>query len=561
MTAEARPVAAPTRVSVRRRIYGFGSLFGKTLRDSRRAILIVGGFNAMMVLISGAFIASQWPTEALRAEGVALTTALPAIFTGLYGGSAINADTIGGFTNWRYGLMFFLMPGVWSLIALSGTLVSEMRRGSMDLVAAAPMPRSRIVLEKVGAHVVAMAIAMLIVALVMWGTGLAFGTLPDDEIPALDALSYALLMGLTGLAAGGVAFALAPFVGRGAAAGLAALFLVGSWLINGYAESVPVFETLEPISFVAWSAGHRPIAGIHDPIGLVWPALIAVSGLAIGTVAFVRRDLGEVGAIRLPGLPAWALGIGGPLRRTFGERIGAIFAWGLGIGVYALIIATTSADLQRVIEETPSLRDVMQAAFPNVDLSEPGFGLQLLFVQFGTLVIGFAAAALVGGWASDESEGRLEMLLTTPVPRWRWMVLSGLGTYAAILGVAVVVALVAALGIALAGGDPLTPLVGTFVLALQGWAAAGVGLAVGGLVRPSLAAPAVIVLVAAWLLIDILAPLLELPGWVHDLVLARHYGEPMVGSWDPVGIVAALAIAAIGLGLGAWGFNRRDLRG
>ncbi len=561
MSADVGTIRASTALPLRRRIYGFGSLFGKSLRDSRRAVLIVGGFCALMVLISGAFIASQWPTEQLRAEGVALTTALPAIFTGLYGGSAISADTIGGFTNWRYGLIFFLMPGIWSLMALSGTLVAEMRRGSMDLVAASPITRARIAVEKVGAHVAAMTIAMLAVAVVLWATGLAFGTLPGDAIPLLDALSYALLMGLVALAAGGIAFALAQFVGRGAAAGLAALVLVGSWIVNGYRESVPVFDTLSPISFFTWTADHRPIAGIHDPVALAWPALIAAGGIGLGVLAFVRRDLGEVGALRLPSLPGWMLGVSGPTRRVLGERIGAIVAWGAGIGLYALVIATSSRDLQQVIEESPSLAEIMRAAFPNVDLSDPGFGLQLLFVQIGTLIIGFAAAALVGGWASDESEGRLELLLTTPVPRVRWAILTGLGTYLAIGGVALVVALAAALGVAIVGQDVLTPFAGSFVLALHGVAVAGIGIAVGGLIRPSLAAPAIIVVVVGWLLIEIIAPLLELPDWVGDLVLASHYGEPMVGSWDPVGIVAALGIATIGLGLGAWGFARRDLRG
>jgi ABC-2 type transport system permease protein len=561
MSAEAGAVTAHAPIPVTRRIYGFGSLFGKSLRDSRRAILLVGGFCALMALISAAFIGSQWPTAQLRAEGVALTTALPAIFTGLYGGSAINADTIGGFTNWRYGLMFFLLPGIWSLIALSGTLVGEMRRGSMDLIAASPIPRARIAIEKVGAHVAAMTIAMLIVALVIWTSSLALGTLPGDEIPLTDALSYALLMGLVGLAAGGVAFALAPVVGRGAAAGLAALLLVGSWLVNGYRESIAVFDTLSALSFFSWTANHRPIAGIHDPVSMLWPALIAAGGIGIGIIAFVRRDIGEVGALRLPSLPGWMLGISGPTRRTLGERLGAIGAWGAGIGVYALVIATSSRDLQRMIDETPSLAEMMRAAFPNVDLSDPGFGLQLLFVQFGTLIIGFAAAALVGGWASDESEGRLELLLTTPVARARWAALTGLGTYLAVLGVSIIVALVAALGVALAGDEPLTPLIGTGVLALHGTAAAGIGLAVGGLVRPSLAAPAVIVVVVGWLLIEILAPLLELPDWVGDLVLSSHYGEPMVGSWDPVGVVAAVTIAIVGLALCAYGFSRRDLRG
>jgi putative exporter of polyketide antibiotics len=139
--------------------------------------------------------------------------------------------------------------------------------------------------------------------------------------------------------------------------------------------------------------------------------------------------------------------------------------------------------------------------------------------------------------------------------------LTGLGTYLAVVGVAIIVALVAALGVALAGDEPLTPLIGTGVLALHGTAAAGIGLAVGGLVRPSLAAPAVIVIVVSWLLIEILAPLLELPDWVGDLVLSSHYGEPMVGNWDPVGVIAAMTIAIAGLALCAYGFSRRDLQG
>jgi hypothetical protein len=34
----------------------------------------------------------------------------------------------------------------------------------------------------------------------------------------------------------------------------------------------------------------------------------------------------------------------------------------------------------------------------------------------------------------------------------------------------------------------------------------------------------------------------------------------MLGQWDGVGIVASLVLAVGGVALGAWGFNRRDLR-
>ena len=274
---------------------------------------------------------------------------------------------------------------------------------------------------------------------------------------------------------------------------------------------------------------------------------IIVVATTIGLVAFERRDLGDIGALRLPSRPRWLLGLSGPLTRALGERLNAAIAWGLGVGVYAFIIAVSAEDLARVIAETPTLEEVMRLAFPNADLTEPGFALQVLFVQLGTIFAGFAAAGLVGGWASDESEGRMEMLLTAPVGRFRWMLEAGFGTYLAIAVVALIVGIVTALAIAGTGGDVLTPLAGISVIALYGTAVAGIGLAVGGLFKPSFAAPTVIVVVVGMLLIDILAPILELPEWVTNLSLAHHYGEPMIGSWDPVGIVASLALAIGGL--------------
>jgi len=561
MTADVRPI--PTRLSIplRRRLFGLGSIFGKTLHDSRRAILIMAGFISLLIVISGAFVASTWGTPESRAEGVTLTTALPPIFTGLYGGSAISADTLGGFTNWRYGVLFFVLPGIWSLIALSGTLVSEMRRGSMEFVAGSPATRRRIAVEKLGAHVAAMTIAMLLVALVLWLVGAVFATLPGDEIPVEAATGYALAMGLSALVAGTLAFALAPFVGRGGAAGIAALLLVGSWIVFGYRESVAAFEAILPLSWFSWFADHRPIAGTYD-----WASLVPLAGIvlvagAVGVIAFERRDLGDVGALRLPSRPSWLFGLSGPLTRGLGERTNAAIAWGLGIGVYAFIIAVSAADLQRVVEETPTLEQIMRVAFPNADLSQPGFALQVLFVQLGTLLGGAAAAALVGGWASDESEGRLELLLTAPIARFRWMLESGIGTYLAIVVVALIVGIVTALALAGSGDDVVTPLAGISVIALYGGAVAGIGLAIGGLIRPSLAMPTVVVVIVGMLLIDILGPILELPQIIQDLSLARHYGEPMIGSWDPVGIIASLALAFGGLLIGAWGFSRRDLRG
>jgi len=87
----------------------------------------------------------------------------------------------------------------------------------------------------------------------------------------------------------------------------------------------------------------------------------------------------------------------------------------------------------------------------------------------------------------------------------------------------------------------------------------GVGVAIGGVWRTSLAAEVVAVVVIATYLLDLLAPPLNLPDWVHKLALTAHFGAPMLGSWDVVGVVACLALAIGGTVVGAWGIRRRDI--
>jgi ABC-2 type transport system permease protein len=181
--------------------------------------------------------------------------------------------------------------------------------------------------------------------------------------------------------------------------------------------------------------------------------------------------------------------------------------------------------------------------------------VQLLYV-----VAGFAAVTLVSGWASDETSGRVELLLAAPLSRRSWMLRSGLGVLAAIALMTATLALATGLGAALAGSDALTPMAGTLALGLFAAALAGIGFAVAGLARPSAAAATVAVVVVATYLIDLLVPALDLPQGLHRLALTAHLGQPMAGVWDAAGVVACLVLAVGGLLGGAEAFARRDLR-
>jgi ABC-2 type transport system permease protein len=181
--------------------------------------------------------------------------------------------------------------------------------------------------------------------------------------------------------------------------------------------------------------------------------------------------------------------------------------------------------------------------------------LQLLFI-----VAGLAAATLVSGWASDETTGRLEMVLAAPLARARWAIGAGLGMFGGVAVLTLLLAIGVAIGAAAAGSDAITPFIGTFALGLFALAATGVGLAIGGIFRTSVAAETVALLVVATYLIDIVGEALRWPDWTRQLALTAHMGHPMIGSWDPVGVVTCLVLAIGGMALGAWGIARRDLR-
>ena len=559
--APTRSAAFPApHVPLTRRLYGLGSVFGKTVRDSRLAALLVGGLLVVLVVGGGIAMSSTYGTPETRRELAALTSSLPPVLRGLYG-NPVAVDTLGGFISWHYGAYLALLSGLWSILALSSTLAGEARKGSLDITLAAPGSRRGVALEKLAGHVAALTAAMVAVAFTAWLVGTVAATLPGDAIAPGAAAAFALGVGLKALAAGSVAFALASFIGRGAAAGIAGAVMLGGYLVTSYRTVVPAFDTLAGASWFGWMYDHVPLAGRYEWTGVGLAVIVSVVLLAVGIEAFARRDVAITGGLQIAGLPRFTLGLGGPGRRAFGELLPATLAWGVGLGLYGLVMAASANVFTEELAKSTALTQAVRSLVPGVDVTRMSGFLQYAFIDLGLILVGLAAATLVANRSADETGGRLELLLATPLSRVRWAVASGL---AVCLSIAVLVAVLAgalALGVAAAGDDPVTAVAGTLVLVLYGAALAGVGVAVGGLAGPALAAPTVAALAVGIFLVDLLAPMLDLPAWVRDLSLSSHLGQPMVGTWDVPGMVACLVLAVGGLLVGAWGMQRRDVRG
>jgi ABC-2 type transport system permease protein len=429
----------------------------------------------------------------------------------------------------------------------------------MDMVAAAPFGKRRIAIEKLTAHITGMLIASAFLGITTYAGTHAFGNVAGDALPVEAAVGIALWVGLIGLVSGSVAWALAPFTGRASAAGVAGALLIGGFVISGYSTSVPALEIPAAFSWFKWTAGHLPLAAQYDWLSLVPVAVVAVVLFAVGIIAFDRRDLGSTSAIPAPSLPGALLGVRGPIGRSFGERLTGALGWGIGLAIYAALIAASSRSFSDSLKASPDTYKLLATMFKAYDMASAGGFLQLMYAYMGYLIAGLAAAVFVAGWASDEKDRRLEMLLASPLGRARWAISGGIGVFMAIAVMTAVAMAGVALGVASAGGDIQTPVVGAVIIGLYAAAAAGIGMAVGGVVRNSIAGEVTALFVIVTFLIDFLAPPFNLPDWFHQLALSSHMGQTMVGHWDVAGVAVCLAIAVVGLLLGGYGMQRRDL--
>jgi ABC-2 type transport system permease protein len=554
MTTQAAPLTG--RISPLSRIYGFGSIYGKTIRDSRLAFIIAAGLLGGLALAMGAAIPSAFPTPEARLEIDALIGNMPAEMVTFFG-KPVGLGTFGGYMTWKYGLVFVLVTSVWSILALSSTLAGEARRGSLDIVASAPFGKRRIAVEKLAAHLTMMALALAVLAVMTTISSNVYGDPAlGDPVSPLSSIGFALWLGFNALFFGGLAFALAPVLGRGGAAGVAGIALALLWTANG-------LEVLGPLAVLSpfhWTADHIALTGQYDWPGLALVGVAAAAFMVGGVELFNRRDLGVTAGIGLPALPAGILGVRGPTSRAFGDQLPRAMAWGIGLAAFGATLASLVGPMSDQIAADSNLLNALRTAFPDLDLTAAGGFLQL-FLQLFYIAAGFAAATFVSKWASDEADGRLEEVLATPLPRARWVVAGAIAALLAAAVVTVLFALSIGAGGASGGVSVGTAMLGSTSLGLYAAAVIGVGIAVGGLWRTSLAAEIAAIFVIVTYLIDLLAPPLGLPDWLHQLALTSHLGQPMIGQWDLAGVVACVVLAVGGIAAGAWGLSRRDVRG
>jgi ABC-2 type transport system permease protein len=510
-----------------------------TLRRDRIVLPVCMVIAAGFVILTASSFQGLYPTLADRLH-FAATIRDTQIYEVLYG-PAIGLDTIGGLTAWRTGGSLAAVVGLINLLLVGRHTRAEEERGRTELIRAGAIgPRTPL-----AAALAAVAMFDVAVALVI-GLGLTALGLPFDG---------SFLLGAS-LAAVGLVFASVAAVtaqvteGVRAANGLAAGVLAASYALRAAGDAGD--GTLSWLSPIGWGRETHAFAGDRW-----WPLLLclvtaaALTGLAFRLLS--RRDLGA-GLLRSrPGPPAGSLR--DELALAFRLQRGGLLAWTAGMFLCGVVIGSVGTSAGDLIETSQGVADVLQRS--GGDIVDAFFAS--VFVLLALMGSGYTISSGLR-LRAEETAGHAELLLSTPVARLRWagghLLMAMAGSAAVLLATGLGAGIAYAVGSHDAGQIPR--LTGAALAELPAvWVLGAVVAALFGLLprAASLAWAALGACVVIWLL----GPLLDVPGWVLDVSPFQHVPAVPSAALHAGPLLALIAVAAALTAAGLVAFRRRDL--
>lgn len=555
----------------RRRLAMFRTVWSKTLREYRIAIL---GWGIGLGFLLLAEFASAATLDLASLNNVGQLAKMIRLF-----GETLAFTTPAGYVTFRdFGIFLPLLFSIWTILAGARLVRGEEERGSLELLLSTPCSRLRVLLEKIAALIT----ALVLVALLIAAGGVA-GEVSAHTIVDVTGLLLAVLnLSVLALLFSMFALFLSQVLGSRAAAGWTGLILALSYLLDGTGHIIENAAWLQRFSPFFYYHASKPLLPFYTLAHGFNPGacllLLALSfGFAVASLLlFARRDIG--GFV----LPSWnrhkpvacsAAGSGTleqARRNIFVRTVGlqALRAhmfevgwWIVGlvlcVGWITMLARSMEAPLRDIYANNP----VFYQLFGGHDIgTNAGFLAGAIFAFVPVIMVIFALFQALS-WPGDLESGRLELVLSTPMPRYRIV----LERFGAVLIAAVVIVFVIWFSI-LAGASltdlrvnagnvaaasfgilPLELITVSLVYVLAGRLHSGAILGVVG------------TFIALSFFVELMQSLLKLPEWATSLSIFHHYGSPITEGWQwkPFGVM--LGIAALLLAIGVVQFTYADV--
>jgi ABC-2 type transport system permease protein len=253
------------------------NVFTKTLRDQRRALL---WWAVGLLAVIATYVL---PYRQYLDQGALDFETDSALYQAL-GYDSSPAGYLQG-SLFLIGTLLMIMAAT---VAGARAIAGDEEAGSLDLLLAHPVSRSRLVLERFAALTVAVAL----LGLVVWAGTVAAASLADMGIGTEPITAATLGLALLAVGFGTVALAAGALTGRrGLVLGITAALAVGAYLaytVGGQVEGMDGIRKLSPFFYYL---GGDPLRTGLDLGDLAVLATIPLALLAVGLWSLNRRDI------------------------------------------------------------------------------------------------------------------------------------------------------------------------------------------------------------------------------------------------------------------------------
>jgi ABC-2 type transport system permease protein len=262
------------------------SVLTKTLRDQRRPLVWWGVGVTALVLLE----VLVYPTVRDKPELNKLVQDYPDVLKALIGAGE-NVDFLSGPGYLTTELFSFLVPLILLILAIgmgAGAIAGEEERGTLDLLLAHPVSRSRVVGEKFAALTLVVSALGVVLVIALW----ASAAIVDLEISVARLAEASAAAVFLAVAYGTLALLAGCVTGRRSISiGATAALAFAAYVLNSLGTLVGGLEPYRKLSpFYHYAAGEP----LRNGLGAVHVAVllgIAAALALLAVVAFERRDV------------------------------------------------------------------------------------------------------------------------------------------------------------------------------------------------------------------------------------------------------------------------------
>ncbi len=539
-------VAVPARRVPSDALVGLGVLVRFILRRERVRLPLWLLVITVMLVGSAAAFPGLYPTPQERAAA-ALTIDNP--------GTTALIGPVYRAHDYTYGVMLghetIAIGGVIVALMSIFTLVRHTR--AEEETGRAELVRSTVVGRHAGSVAALLVTAGANVVLALLLT-VGLGSLGVESITWSGSLLYGAALASVGLVFAGVAAVTVQLTehARGASS-LAGLMLAVAYALRAAGDVGD--GTLSWFSPLGWAyATHVYDADRWAPLAVSLAVTIALVALAVPLSR--RRDVGLGLVPARPGRPTASAALTTPLGLAVRLNRANILGWAIGAFAFGAAYGPVLTEAERFLAEL----DVMGEFMPDVAGASGSELFAATLVVVVAIVCTVPAVQTVLRLRAEETAGRADPLLATPMTRVRW---AGSALVVALAGGAFVL-LVFALGFGLTAGRALEEpdWVGRTVVAAASylpatWVAVGLAVALFGLV-PRVTAWAWAVVGHA-VVVVYFAKLLDFPEWFVDLSAFSHVASAPAEDVDLSPLLVLTGVAAVLVVAGLVGLRRRSV--